>query len=108
MEAIQDKLTLIDEDYESLRAVLDAAYDQAAHGKGKERHARGNPFDEQHMQSISRLLQTERGMAYQVIKKLTEGLELQTYEARRKELLGVIVYTAGILVYWDKSENEHG
>lgn len=91
--------------YASLRAILDEAFDQAATGKGAERHGRGNPFDEQHMQTISRMLQSERGMAFQAIKKLTEGLDLQTHQARRRELLGAIVYIAGIIVYWDKSEN---
>lgn len=31
--------------YEKLSNVLGAAYHQAAGGKGKERHARGKPFD---------------------------------------------------------------
>ena len=84
--------------YQSLQDVLDAAYGQAAHGKGKERHARGNPFEQQHMQSISRLLGTDRGMAFQAIKKLTEGLDMTDAAARERELLGAIVYIAGILV----------
>ena len=88
-----------DSDYASLREVLDAAYDQAATGKGKERHARGNPFEEQHMQTISKLLDTDRGMAFQAIKKLTEGLDLADPAARQKELLGAINYIAGIVIY---------
>lgn len=88
-----------DVDYATLREVLDAAYRQAATGKGRERHARGNSFDKQHMQTISDLLDTDRGMAFQAIKKLTEALDLPTHEAREKELLGAINYIAGIVVY---------
>lgn len=90
---------LPDDLYGSLRSVLQAAFEQAADGKGKERHARGNPFDRQHMQTISDLLDTDRGMAFQAIKKLTEALDLPTPEAREKELLGAINYIAGIVVY---------
>jgi hypothetical protein len=93
-------------DYQSLRAVLDAAYYQAAHGKGKERHARGNPFHTQHMQTISKLLDSERGMAFQAIKKLTEGLDLADRDARERELLGAINYIAGIVVYWRLQDRE--
>lgn len=90
--------------YESLREVLAAAYDQAARGKGKERHANDLPFHKQRMQSISHLLRSDAGMAYQVCKKVTEGLDLPTPEARRRELLGAINYIAGILIFWDESE----
>jgi hypothetical protein len=86
-------------DYTSLAEVLQAAYEQAAHGKGKERHARGNPFDKQHMQTISQLLGSDRGMAFQAIKKLTEGLDMENPDARERELLGAVVYIAGIVVH---------
>jgi len=46
------------------------------------------------------LLNTERGMAFQVIKKLTEGLDLPDPAARERELLGAINYIAGIAVYY--------
>jgi|GEM_PF-1299642 len=104
--AVNSALKTIDDvpGYESLRDVLEAAYDQAARGKGKERHAQDLPFHEQRMQSISRLIGSERGMAYQVCKKVTEGMDLSTPEARRRELLGAINYIAGILIYWDQAE----
>lgn len=94
-------------DYQSLRAVLDAAYYQAAHGKGKERHAKGQPFHEQRMQSISHLIGTERGMAFQVIKKLTEGMDLPDPGARERELLGAINYLAGMVVYFRNQEDRN-
>lgn len=84
--------------YQELADILQAAYDQAARGKGKERHANDLPFKDQRMQVISDLLDSDDGMAYQVIKKLTEGLQFKDPAAREKELLGSIVYIAGILV----------
>ena len=89
--------------YEQLSEVLRAAFDQAAYGKGAERHARGNDFDKQHMQTISSLLGTERGMAFQVCKKLTEGLDMEAYDRFERELLGVIIYTAGIIIWRKKN-----
>ena len=86
-------------DYETLASVLQAAYDQAAVGKGAERHARSNPFHEQHMQTISTLLNSDKGMAYQAVKKLTEGLDFTDPDRRERELLGVIVYVAGLVVW---------
>lgn len=94
----------INRDYESLHAVLEAAFEQAAFGKGAERHARNNPFDEQHMQTISTLLSTDRGMAFQAIKKLTEGLDLPDNAACERELLGAINYIAGIIIWRKKGE----
>lgn len=91
--------------YEHLAAVLKDAYAQAAFGKGKERHANDLPFDHQPMQAISRLLGNPTGMTYQVCKKVVEAMNMKDYAARRRELLGAIVYLAGVIVYED---NEHG
>lgn len=87
------------EGYEQLADVLKAAYDQAAKGKGKERHANDLPFHEQRMQTISGLLGSDSGMAFQAIKKLTEGLQFDDNERRERELLGAINYIAGIVIY---------
>lgn len=91
--------------YEHLAAVLKDAYGQAAFGKGKERHANDLPFDHQPMQAISRLLGNPTGMTYQVCKKVVEAMNMKDRAARRRELLGAIVYLAGVIVYED---NEHG
>lgn len=86
--------------YAALREVLDMALDQASAGKGKERHApNGERFEDQRMLSISRLLVSEYGMAYQVCKKVSEGLILPTTERKVAELLGAINYIAGIVIY---------
>lgn len=92
--------------YERLALVLSKAYEQSAMGKGKERHGDGLPFHEQRMQQISELLKSPKGMAYQVCKKVAEGLDLQTHEAQVKELLGAIVYTAGIIIFLEDRQVE--
>lgn len=84
--------------YEQLAEVLEDAFRQAAHGKGKERHANDLPFHEQRMLGISRLLDNDAGMAYQACKKLTEARALP-HEACERELLGAIVYIAGMVIF---------
>lgn len=87
--------------YEQLVAVFRDAHDQAAYGKGNDRHARGQPFHEQRMQTIAKLQRSPKGMEFQVHKKVSEGLELPDPKARRAELLGAINYLAGIVIYLD-------
>lgn len=95
-----------DLDYKALRKVLDDALLQAAVGKGKDRHAKGLPFQEQRMLGISRLLDSERGMAYQACKKIAEGLDLDTTERKVAELLGAINYIAGIVLFLREKDEE--
>lgn len=85
--------------YERLVAVLKAAHDQAAMGKGADRHANGLPFHKQRMQQISVLLDSPYGMAYQVAKKVAEGLDLPTHDRQVAELYGAINYIAGIVIF---------
>lgn len=94
--------------YEKLQEVLKRAYDQAANGKGKERHSSNNtiPFQEQRMQTISNLIKSPKGMEYQVVKKITEGLEMEETERTTKELLGAINYIAGIIIFLEKQDNQ--
>lgn len=106
MQQLDHDQDIVKKNYARLQAVLDAAYQQASAGKGAVRHANGLPFEEQRMISISRLLKSERGMAYQVCKKVAEGLDLPTHDARVKELLGAINYIAGIVVYLEDVEAE--
>ncbi len=89
--------------YHALADVLLSAYEQAAIGKGKERHARDRPFVDQPMQAISRLLGSPDGMEYQAVKKLQES-QCMALAAAERELLGAIVYTAGVIVY--RREND--
>jgi|SRR5690606_4628567 len=93
------------EGYERLEAVMQEALDQAAAGKGKERHANGSPFHEQRMQQIARLQGGVDGLVYQAIKKLTEGVKLGPVRGRA-DVLGAAVYAMGILVYWDNAAKD--
>ena len=84
--------------YEQLESILNAALAQAAAGKGKERHATGQPFEKQPMQLISQLLNDNHGLAFQAIKKIQESTRLPAQPAER-ELLGAINYIAGMIIY---------
>lgn len=89
----------IEPGYERLADVLQAALDQAQHGKGKERHANDQPFHEQRMQTLSDALNSAKGMAFQACKKVAEGVDHPTYEQQERELLGAIVYIGGMIVW---------
>lgn len=92
--------------YERLAEVFCAAHDQAAIGKGADRHANGLPFHEQRMQAISQLLDSPDGMAYQVCKKVVEALGLPTFDRKKAELLGAINYLAGIVIFLEDREGD--
>lgn len=91
--------------YELLAEVFARAFDQAANGKGKERHADDKPFHEQPMQLIA----DKRGIGFilgQADKKSEEAqgmLNRGQKEACVKELLGSIVYLAGAVIFVEKN-----
>lgn len=96
-----------DTGYERLAKVLQDAHDHAARGKGADRHAKDLPFDKQRMQAISHLIDSPDGMAYQVCKKVVEGLGLPTLARQKAELWGAINYLAGIVIFLeDKGETD--
>lgn len=83
------------DDYQALRDVLDEAYEQAANGKGKERHANGNAWLNQPIFEIGRMV----GVGFntgQAIKKLQESSRMEP-DAAVRELLGTIVYAASAI-----------
>ena len=84
--------------YEQLESILNEALEQAAAGKGKERHANERAFEDQPMQLISKLLDDNHGLAFQAIKKVQESLRLPDDHAIR-ELLGAINYIAGMIIF---------
>jgi hypothetical protein len=87
------------EGYEPLAMVLRAALDQAQHGKGKDRHANGKPFDQQPLLEIGRMV----GQGYplgQAMKKAQESLRLPRDRAKA-ELLGAINYLAAAYLLLD-------
>jgi hypothetical protein len=83
--------------YESLAGVLQRAFDQAAHGKGKERHANDLPFTQQPMQNICNMVGSGFA-AGQAIKKIQEAQGMRIEQAVH-ELLGAIVYLSGLIVH---------
>lgn len=87
--------------YESLADVLARAFDQAAHGKGKERHANGEPFTDQVMQDGAKRFGTG-ALLFQAFKKSEESQRLPL-DRGVNELLGAIVYLAGAVIARERS-----
>ena len=100
--------------YESLQLVLKLAYEQAAQGKGKERHAGGRVFDNQPIMTIPRTLNGIAGLgglAYQVNKKTTEAVNMAVrdqVDAAQREFLGAINYLAAAYLYAESLKKEDG
>lgn len=87
--------------YASLHEVLSQAYHQAAGGKGHERHATDDPFDQQPIMVIPRLLGDHpcAALGFQVIKKTVEAGRLHRIkgpDAAVRELYGAINYLAAM------------
>ena len=81
--------------YSKLALALQSAYNQAAFGKGKERHASDSvAFEDQPMSVINRQLGSIDGFLYQAHKKSLEAKRLPL-ERAQAELLGAINYLAG-------------
>jgi len=84
------------QDYAELERVLKTAYNQAAIGKGKLRHANNEPFERQAICQICR----DCGIGFatgQAIKKTKESHRLDPDSAIR-ELLGAINYLAAAVI----------
>lgn len=97
--------------YEDLARILGEAYNQAARGKGSERHGstkavQGLPWGDQPIMTINRQLGSIDGALYQVIKKATEVQNLPTLEAKVKELYGSIVYAAAAIKLLEEGATE--
>lgn len=87
--------------YTTLRAILDAAFDHAAIGKGRERHARDLPFDKQPMLETTRLVGPGFPLG-QAIKKAGEAagmIERGQMDMAEAECLGAINYLAGAVAW---------
>lgn len=94
-----------DNNYQVLERILKEAYEQAAEGKGKERHAvEGEPFERQPMFEITRRLKGSPigGVLYQAVKKIYESSRLP-YPQSKKELLGAMNYLAGGVALLDET-----
>lgn len=86
--------------YEPLRAVLMDALQQAANGKGADRHANGRDFLDQPMMAIGRMAGVG-GPVFQAMKKSQEAVGMVgrgSHDAAEFELLGAINYLAGAVL----------
>lgn len=95
--------------YTTLSAILDAAFNHAATGKGKERHARDLPFDDQPIMQTTRLVGPGFPLG-QAIKKAGEAagmIERGELSAAEAECLGAINYLAGA-VAWMREQGREG
>jgi hypothetical protein len=96
---MNNKPLLVDK-YGSLKRVLVDAMLQAKSGKGKERHADDEPFENQKICVINRWLHGSpiAGPLFQAVKKAVESSRMN-YDAAIRELYGSINYiAAGILL----------
>lgn len=82
--------------YQCLASVLVRAHAQAASGKGSERHATGQPFEDQPMQQLIKLYGPGFALG-QAAKKAQESQRLPRDRAVA-ELLGAINYLAGAVI----------
>lgn len=87
------------DDYLPLLRTFLGALEQAAYGKGRERHANDQPFVEQPILTMARMLDSDAGLAQQVIKKTVEARSLPTKQARINELRGTLVYAAAMILF---------
>lgn len=89
--------------YYSLANVLARAFDQAAKGKGKERHADNLPFDQQPMQTIA----SQYGVGFLLGQAAKKAQESQGLPPGRDvaELLGAINYLAGAVIYLESKRS---
>lgn len=91
--------------YNILKNILVDAYKQCSEGKGYIRHGKNKSFTDQPMFTIAR----EHGIGFltgQAAKKLGEMHNLDTYQAKRNELLGAIVYTAAAIHLLDEMNSK--
>lgn len=84
--------------YESLARILCEVMHQAAIGKGAQRHADSNPFEHQPTLGYARKYNSPVGLLCQIMKKLDEYDRLDGV-ARRRELIGVMVYVAMLIIF---------
>lgn len=100
-EVTYDPPFTANDNYTTLRTILDAAFAHAATGKGKERHARDLPFDKQPMLETTRLVGPGFPLG-QAIKKAGEAagmIERGELSAAEAECLGAINYLAGAVAW---------
>lgn len=96
----------INKGYESLADVFQGAMDQAQTGKGFERHATGEAFEDQQICEIDRRLEDSPcGFTLgQAVKKIYETPRLESDRAIH-ELYGAINYISAAIIHYQKIES---
>lgn len=90
--------------YHPLATTLLGAFEQAAMGKGKERHANDLPFVDQKILRLPAQQGHPGGLIYQVAKKALES-ERMAPDARIRELNGVIVYASAAIIFTEGQQS---
>jgi hypothetical protein len=94
----------IDPNYATLVEVLSLAYERSAFGKGRDRHATDNPFEQQPIVTEGSYFGIQPHL-YQIRKKALEILRMDT-DAAQRELLDIIVYAAAAVLVLKEAEDE--
>lgn len=100
-----------DRKYSPLMSVLTDAYEQAARGKGHDRHSQSKPFLEQPILEIPRMQGSIDGLTYQIMKKAQEAGRMSSrgqHSAAVAELYGIINYAAAAVIRVREIETESG
>jgi hypothetical protein len=108
-EKVEVDFRVMNQDYEALDNVLMDAYEAASSGKGKERHATDNAFEDQIICTVPRMLKNHpfAAQAYQIIKKTIEAGRLYNIkgsEAAYHEMLGAVNYCAAMCILIKEKE----
>lgn len=97
--------------YGELERILKLAFDQAANGKGRERHAMGpvgfRPWDRQPILENARQV-GPGGPALQIMKKAQESVTMagnKNFAGAKAEALGAIVYAAALYKLFEEMDN---
>jgi hypothetical protein len=93
--------------YSKLWNMLCRAYEQASEGKGRERHASDDPFEQQEICEGIRKCGTGAA-TFQVRKKILEAARLMEkgeYEQALTDILGAIVYASAFGIVVDEKLN---
>lgn len=94
--------------YAPLKRVLMTAYNQAAVGKGRERHANGGDFVNQDIMAIARAhgIGFQTGQAEKKVRESHGMIDRNEYAAARAELLGAINYLAAAYLLLEEKQKE--
>lgn len=90
--------------YTELASVLQAAFNQAAYGKGVERHANSKPFVEQPILKLCQMYGA--GFAFGQAGKKMEEAQRMDKDAAVRELLGAIVYIAAATIHIEQGDSD--